>query len=97
MHIYISHSNSKNTAVCDSDRLGSGASTAADGRHSLNGLDSIDYLAENDMLAIKMRHRVEGDVELGAVCVGAGVGHGELVGLAVLEEEVLIVELCSVD
>ena len=49
------------------------------------------------MLAIKVRHRVEGDIELGAVSVGARVGHGDLVGLGVLDGEVLIIELSAVD
>ena len=93
----LSLTHSKNAAVLDSWRLGSGAGAGATGRQRFNGSEPIDDLAKNDMLAVKMRHRVEGDIELGAVCVRAGVGHGELVGLAVLEEEVLVVELCSVD
>ena len=35
--------------------------------------------------------------ELGPVSVGAGVGHGEKAGRAVLHQEVLVVELWAVD
>ena len=38
-----------------------------------------------------------GDEELGAVGVGAGVGHGEKTGAGVLLDEVLIGELLAVD
>ena len=38
-----------------------------------------------------------GDEELGPVSVGAGVGHGEKAGGAVLHQEVLVVELWAVD
>ena len=38
-----------------------------------------------------------GDEELGPVSVGAGVGHGEKAGRAVLHQEVLVVEFGSVD
>lgn len=38
-----------------------------------------------------------GDEELGSIGVGAGVGHGELALLGVLELEVLILELVAVD
>ena len=38
-----------------------------------------------------------GDEELGAVGVGASVGHGQQVGLGVLDLEVLIGELLAVD
>jgi hypothetical protein len=38
-----------------------------------------------------------GDEELGAVGVGAGVGHAEKEGLGVLELEVLVRELLAVD
>ena len=88
---------SKNTAVFDSWRLGSGAGLGATCLKRLNGIDPIDDLAENYMLAIKMRRRAEGDKELGAVCVRAGVGHGELVFLAVIEAEVLVGKRSSVD
>lgn len=49
------------------------------------------------MLAIEVGHLAEGDEELGAVRVGARVGHRQLVRLRVLQIEVLIVKLVAVD
>jgi hypothetical protein len=45
---------------------------------------------ENDVLAIQPGSDDSGDEELGAVGVGASVGHGEETRLRVLELEVLI-------
>ena len=44
-----------------------------------------------------MRSRHSGDEELRPVGVRTGVGHGEKPGLVVLEGEVLVIELPSVD
>ncbi len=49
------------------------------------------------MTAVEPRGGDGGDEELGAVSVGAGVGHGEKARTGVLELEVLIGELGAVD
>ena len=49
------------------------------------------------MLVVQMLGLGCGDEELRSVGVGAGVGHGEQPGGAVLHQEVLVIELGSVD
>jgi len=49
------------------------------------------------VLAIEVGHLAEGDEELGAVSVGARVGHRQLVRLRVVQFEALIVKLLAVD
>merc|ERR1711879_967243 len=74
----------------------------AGGAASLDGLDDTDGLgvsdlAEDDVAAVEPRGDDGGDEELGAVGVGAGVGHGEEERLVVGELEVLVGELLAVD
>jgi len=57
----------------------------------------IRDLAKDDVLSVQPAGNDSGDEELRAVCVGAGVGHGEQAGLGVLELEVLVLELLAVD
>jgi hypothetical protein len=78
---------------------GTGAGTA-----SLNGLDGTSALevvfldlTEDDVAAIEPAGDDGGDEELGAIGVGASVGHGEHVWLVVGELEVLVGELFTVD
>jgi len=63
----------------------------------LHYLFAFSDFAEDCVLAVEPRTGYEGDKELGAVGVGAGVGHGEQVGLVVAEQEVLVVELVAID
>lgn len=58
---------------------------------------AVDDLTEHDVLAIKVGSRDGGDEELTAVGAGAGVGHGEQEGTVMLEVEVLIGELFTVN
>ena len=58
---------------------------------------TFDQLAENDMAAVQPRRLLERNEELRAVGVLAGVGHGEQAGGAVLHQEVLIIELGTID
>jgi hypothetical protein len=84
-------------AVCDLDHLGGGA---AAGAHLLDGLDDVhalDDLSEDNVLAVEPRGGHGADEELGAVGVGAGVGHGEHPGARVLADELLVGELLAVD
>lgn len=53
---------------------------------------AVDDFAEDDVFAIQVWGLRRRDKELAAVCVGAGVGHGQKTGLVVLQFEVLIGE-----
>jgi hypothetical protein len=78
--------------------LGAGLSRV--GSLSLDGLDdvhSLDDLSEDDVLAVQPGGDNSGDEELGSVGVGSSVGRGQESGLGVLELEVLVRELVSVD
>jgi hypothetical protein len=85
--------NGRLLAVVDSAGLGAGG---------LDGLDNLQAsivsdLAEDDVAAVQPVGDDGGDEELGAVGVGAGVGHGEQTGAGVLLLEVLVGELLAVD
>lgn len=70
------------------------------GAESLNLLDDVHSrldLAEHDVLAVEPRGDHGGDKELGAISVGSSVGRGQKSGARVLDLEVLIGELLSVD
>jgi hypothetical protein len=89
------------TAV-DDGRAGVVLNSTALGSSSLQGADNVHGslvgdLAEDDMALVQPRSDDSGDEELGAVGVGAGVGHGQQTGLVVLKGEVLIGELLAVD
>ena len=77
---------------------------AAAGPAGLEALDdgvglgvAVGDLAEDDVAAVEPGGDDGGDEELGAVGVGAGVGHGQHEGLLVGELEVLVGELLAVD
>ena len=57
----------------------------------------VVHAAEDDVFPVQPVGLDGGDEELGPVSVGAGVGHGEKAGRAVLHQEVLVVELWAVD
>lgn len=85
------------TAVLN-DNLGSSAASL--GTVALDLLDDIQTLnnrAEDGMLAIQPGGLDSADEELGSVGVGSSVGHGEDTRSSVLEDEVLISELLTVD
>lgn len=70
------------------------------GTVALNLLDDIHALnnrAEDSVLAIEPSSLDSADEELGSVGVGSSVGHGEDTGTGVLEGEVLISKLFTVD
>ena len=62
-----------------------------------DNVQTLDDGAEDGVLAIQPSGLDGADEELGAVGVGAGIGHGEDSGASVLQGEVLISELLAVD
>lgn len=85
------------TAVGNGD---SGGGTASLGTVLLDSLDDIQTLndgTEDGVLAIEPGGLDSADEELGSVGVGTSVGHGEDTGTSVLEGEVLISELLTVN
>ena len=87
----------EDTRVGDDGRLGGLSGAGADLLESLHNILSFEDLTENGVSAIEPGGGREGDEELGAVGVGASVGHGEKEGLGVLQGEVLVSELVAVD
>ena len=88
----------KDTTVSDDTWLLGLAGVTADVHQGLEHVEGLlSHLAENDVLAIKMWGWAEAHEELGAVRVGACVGHGEHAWASVLVDEVLILELGAVD
>ena len=85
------------SAINDGHFLFGFAVSTSEGVHFVDNLLSINNLSEDDMLAVKPGAGDKGDEELGAVGVFAGVGHGEEVGFGVLDLEVLVLKLFSVD
>ena len=55
------------------------------------------HLSEHDVFSVEPGRLDGGNEELTAVCVWAGVGHRQEAGLGVLQLEVLILELATVD
>jgi hypothetical protein len=89
------------TAVDDGGTLGVLDGTAA-GASSLKSLNNfhgllVGDLTEDNVASVEPRGDDGGDEELRAVGVGAGVGHGEQTRFVVLQVEVLISELLTVD
>ena len=85
------------TAVSDDHSLLRLTTLRTSSFHSLNNFESLGDLAEDGVLSIEVRSVHEGDEELGAVGVLASVGHGEEAWGVVLVDEVLVVELGSID
>lgn len=85
------------TAVSDDDLLLGGAGLGADGSHSLDDLNAGSDLAEDAVLTIEVGEGVEGNEELRSVGVLASIGHGEETTTDVLVDEVLVLELGTID
>jgi len=85
-------------AVSDHDGNAGLAGLGADCLHGVEDAEAlISDLTEDGVLAIKMGEGGEAEEELGAVGVGASVGHGEDTLTGVLSVEVLVSELGAVD
>ena len=87
----------KLTAVSNDDLLGRFARLGAESFHLLHNIHAFNDIAEDDVSAIQPGGLDGGDEELGAVGVGASVGHGEGSGAGVLQDEVLVGEFLAVD
>jgi hypothetical protein len=83
--------------LLDGDGLGGLSGLGADLLDGLDDVETLDDLAEDDVLTVEPRGLDGADEELGAVGAGASVGHGEDTGASVLEVEVLVLELLAVD
>jgi hypothetical protein len=85
------------TAVGNGDSGGGTASLGTVLLNSLNDIHTLNYGTEDGVLTIEPGGLDGADEELGSVGVGTSVGHGEDTGASVLEGEVLISELLTVD
>jgi hypothetical protein len=85
------------TAVRDEDLLLGSTSLRADTRHCLDDLLARSDSTEDDVLSIEVRGGTKGNEELRSIGVLASVGHREEQISTVLVEEVLILELGSID
>mmetsp|Transcript_73486 Transcript_73486/g.118586 ORF Transcript_73486/g.118586 Transcript_73486/m.118586 type:complete len:253 (-) Transcript_73486:21-779(-) len=83
--------------VVDSHLLLGLATSRADRLHGCDDVHALDHLAEHDVAVVQPRGCHRGDEELGAVRVWSCIGHAEHARAGVLQVEVLIWELGSVD
>jgi hypothetical protein len=73
------------------------AAVARVGLNSVEDGQAVNDVSENDMGTVEMRSGGEAEEELATVGAWSGVGHGENTTSSVLELEVLISEVGSVD
>lgn len=85
------------TTVGDDDLLGGLARLVAVGFDFPNNVHAFDDTAEDHVAVIQPGRLHGGDEELGSVGIGSSVGHGHYTGTGVSQDEVLILELVSVD
>jgi len=89
--------NLKLATVGDDNLLLGRATLASEALNLLHHIQTLNHLTEHNVLAIQPCGLHGAQEELGAICVGSSVGHGEDSRSSVLELEVLIGELVSVD
>jgi len=85
------------TAVGNDDGLGGLSVAGTDGLDGLDNVHTLADLSEDAVLTIEPLGLDGAQKELGSVGVGTSVGHGKDTRSSVLELEVLISELVSVD
>ena len=90
-------SSGENAAVSNDSGLAGLTRAGTDSLKSVDNIDTLENLTEDGMTAIEPGGLLEGDEELGAVCVGTSVGHGKKVGAGVLKIEVLVLESLSIN
>lgn len=88
---------SKGTAVANDDVLGGLSVSSSETFKELDNIHSLKDFSEDDMLSVEPASHNRGDEELRSVGVGSSIGHREQSGLGVLELEVLVLELLSID
>jgi len=84
-------------AVDHGHGLGGLARLATERLNLLDDVHTLGHLAENDVLVVQPRGFHRANKELGAVSVGAGIGHRQNSWSGVLEGEVLVGKLLAVD
>ena len=95
--VVYSHRLGELAAVGDHDLLGGLAGGGTDALDGLDDFQTLGHGAEHDVLAVEPGGLHGAEEELGAVGVGARVGHGEDAGSGVGEGEVLVGEGPAVD
>jgi len=83
--------------VGDGDGLARLAGLAAERFDLLDNVHALDDGAKDDVLVVQPRGLDRADKELGAVSVGAGIGHGQNTRSDVLKLEVFVGKLFAVD
>ncbi len=91
------HVNLDLTTVSDHDLTGSTTTVASEGFNLLDNIHTILDGTKNDVLSIKPGSLGGSDEELGSVGVGSSIGHGQETRTIVLQLEVLISKLGSID
>jgi len=87
----------KLTTILDHHLRRSLARLGANRLDLVNNLNPLSHLAKHYVLAIKPRGVNSADEELRAVCVGTSIRHAENSPSFMLEGEILVLELVSVD
>lgn len=85
------------TTIGDNDFLWGLARLRAEGFNLLDNIHAFYNGSEDDVSAVQPRSLHGGDEKLGSIGVGASVGHGQDSRAGVLEDEVLVSKLLTVD
>jgi len=85
------------TALGNYNRLGGFAGLRANGLNLLHDIHTVNNGAKDAVLAVQPGGLNSAQEELGSVGVRSGVGHGQDTGSSVLQSEVLVGELGSID
>ena len=65
--------------------------------HLADHIHTIHYGSKNDVLAVKVWGRLQGNKELRPISIGPRVGHAEQASPSVLLDEVFILEFAAID
>ena len=93
----VSLSSLELSTVSDDNLLGGGARLGANALNLLDNIHTLGNLSEDNVLSVQPSGLGGGKEELGSVGVGSSVGHGKHSGSSVLQGEVLVSELLTVD
>lgn len=84
-------------AVCDDDLLGCLPTLGAERFYFLHNVHALFHMAKHNMFAVQPVCLYGANEELGAVGVGARIGHGQNTRPLVLQLEVLVRKAASID